>query len=167
MKTYNEFLAEQQQLNEEDDTLRRMTFLAKKEGFEFKAIKKVGRTSFKVGDFTFGNKGDGQWQIVDKGGKEIDYLFNKKLGDIAKLMGQYAKKMNESFLNEASDLSLAQFKKEVKKIIKDGGTPEVKMGIKDVTLAGGANGSLVLFSHKDKEFLVKKETQYKNWLKNM
>lgn len=91
MKTYNEFIAEST-LNESDDTLRRMEFLAKKEGFEFTSIKKVNGTSFKVGDWTFGNKGSGQWQIVDKSGKEVDYLFNQKLGDIAKLMGQYSKK---------------------------------------------------------------------------
>ena len=90
MKTYNEFITEQT-LNESDDE-RRMAFLAKKEGFEFTAIKKVGGTSFKVGDWTFGNKGDGQWQIVNKAGKEVDYLFGKKLGDIAKLMGEYSRK---------------------------------------------------------------------------
>lgn len=89
MKTYQEFLAESV-LNESDES--RLAFLAKKEGFEFTSIKKVNGTSFKVGDWTFGNKGSGQWQIVDKSGKEVDYLFNQKLGDIAKLMGQYSKK---------------------------------------------------------------------------
>lgn len=90
MKTYNEFITEAQELNENTD-LERMTFLAKKEGFTFTPIKKVGGFSYKVGDYTFGNKGDGQWQIV-KGGKEVDYLFGKKLGDVAKLMGEYSKK---------------------------------------------------------------------------
>lgn len=90
MKTYKEFITEAT-LNESDD-LRRMTFLAKKEGFEFTSIKKVGGTSFKVGDWTFGNKGDGQWQIVDKAGNEVDYLFNTKLGDVAKKMKEYSKK---------------------------------------------------------------------------
>jgi hypothetical protein len=89
MKTYKEFLAESQ-LNENTD-LDRMTFLAKKGGFEFKAIKKVNGYSFEVGEYTFGNKGDGQWQIV-KSGKEVDYLFGKKLSDIAKIMGEYSKK---------------------------------------------------------------------------
>lgn len=91
MKTYNEFINESAILTESDD-LRRITFLAKKEGFEFTPIQKVGAVSYRVGDFTFGNKGDGQWQIVDKAGKEVDYLFGKKLGDIAKLMGEYSRK---------------------------------------------------------------------------
>lgn len=91
MKTYQEFMAESQ-LNEDADELRRIEFGARKFGFNFTPIKKVGGYSYKVGDFTFGSKGSGQWQIVDKSGKEVDYLFNQKLGDIAKLMGQYSKK---------------------------------------------------------------------------
>lgn len=42
-------------------------------------LKKVGGFSYKVGDYTFGNKGSGQWQIVDKKGNEVDYLFGKNL----------------------------------------------------------------------------------------
>ncbi|QHS01769.1 hypothetical protein CPT_CIP9_233 [Enterobacter phage vB_EclM_CIP9] len=91
MKTYNEFITEQA-LNEDADDLRRMEFLAKKGGFTFTPIKKVGGFSYKVGDYTFGNKGSGQWQIVDKKGNEVEYLFGKKLGDIAALMADYSKK---------------------------------------------------------------------------
>ena len=89
MKTYQQFINEAR-LNESDAD--RMVFLAKKEGFEFTSIKKPGGTSFRVGDFVFGNKGDGQWQIVDKAGKEVDFLFGKKLSDVAKIMGEYSKK---------------------------------------------------------------------------
>lgn len=91
MKTYNEFIAEVQ-LNEDADTLRRIEFGAKKFGFSFTPIKKVGGISYKVGDFTFGNKGSGQWQIVNKAGKEVDYLFGKKLSDIIELMDEYSQK---------------------------------------------------------------------------
>lgn len=99
MKSYKQFIAEST-LNESDD-LRRMTFLAKKEGFEFTPIKKVNGTSFKVGNYTFGNKGDGQWQIVNKAGNEVDYLFNTKLGDVAKRMKEYS--LKEDSLNEAKE----------------------------------------------------------------
>lgn len=90
MKTYQEFLTENVLTESEDET--RLAFLAKKAGFEFTTIKKVNGSSFKVGDWTFGNKGSGQWQIVNKAGKEVDYLFNKKLSEIAKLMAEYSKK---------------------------------------------------------------------------
>ncbi|ARW57548.1 hypothetical protein [Serratia phage X20] len=88
LQTYTQPLTE----SEMDDTLRRVTFQAKKLGFEVTPVKKVGGYSFKVGDYTFGNKGDGQWQIVNKAGKEVDYLFGKKLGDVVKLMADYSKK---------------------------------------------------------------------------
>lgn len=91
MKTYNEFLAESQ-LNEDADELRRIEFGSRKFGFNVTPIKKVGGFSYKVGDFTFGNKGSGQWQIVDKKGKEVDYLFGKKLSEIIELMDEYSQK---------------------------------------------------------------------------
>lgn len=91
MKTYNEFINESQ-LNEDADEIRRVQFNAKKLGFEVTPISKTGSTSYKVGDYTFGSKGQGQWQIVNKAGKEVDYLFNKKVGDVVKLMDEYRSK---------------------------------------------------------------------------
>lgn len=67
---------------------------------------------------------------------------------------------------EAASIPLAQFNKEVKKIKKEGGVPSIEVSGGNVTLTGGKT-SLVLFSHKEKEFLDAKEKQFKVWLKKV
>lgn len=75
-------------------------------------------------------------------------------------------KTYQEFLMEAESIPLAQFNKEVKKIKKAGGTPAIEVSSSNVTLTGGSS-SLVLFSHKEKEFLDAKEKQFKVWLKKV
>lgn len=74
-------------------------------------------------------------------------------------------KTYQEFLTESTSISMAAFKKEVKKLSKDG-TVEVVKSNKDVSLSNGSQKS-VLFTHEDPEFLDAKEKQFKVWLKKV